>query len=53
MIAISGLFAFGWTTGILVNLVSQAFRAREEGAKERLEIATHAGRGRATSGKRR
>src|SRR4030095_6657529 len=41
MIAISGLFAFGWTTGILVNLVSQAFRAREEGAKERLEIATH------------
>ena len=28
MIAISGLFAFGWTTGVLVNLVSQAYRER-------------------------
>jgi hypothetical protein len=31
MIAISGLFAFGWTTGILVNLVSQAYRERRAG----------------------
>ena len=31
MIAISGLFAFGWTTGILVNLVAQAYRLRDEG----------------------
>jgi hypothetical protein len=35
MIAISGLFAFGWTTGILVNLVSQAYRERKEGFAER------------------
>lgn len=28
MIAISGLFAFGWTTGVLVNLVSQTYRER-------------------------
>ena len=35
MIAISGLFAFGWTTGILVNLVSQAYRERRAGAAER------------------
>ena len=35
MIAISGLFAFGWTTGILVNLVSQAYRERREGFAER------------------
>ncbi len=35
MIAISGLFAFGWTTGILVNLVSQASRERRAGFAER------------------
>ena len=35
MIAISGLFAFGWTTGILVNVVSQAYRERKEGFAER------------------
>jgi Ion channel len=28
MIAISGLFAFGWTTGLLVNIVSIVFRER-------------------------
>lgn len=28
MIAISGLFAFGWTTGVLVNLVSVIYRER-------------------------
>jgi hypothetical protein len=28
MIAISGLFAFGWTTGVLVNLVSVVYRER-------------------------
>jgi hypothetical protein len=31
MIAVSGLFSFGWTTGILVNLVSQASNERREG----------------------
>jgi hypothetical protein len=31
MIGISGLFSFGWTTGILVNLVSQASNERREG----------------------
>lgn len=36
MIAISGLFAFGWTTGILVSLVSHAYRAREEALADRL-----------------
>lgn len=35
MIAISGLFAFGWTTGVLVNLVSIGYRERKEGAAER------------------
>ena len=35
MIAVSGLFAFGWTTGILVNLVSVAYRERRAGAAER------------------
>jgi len=35
MIAISGIFAFGWTTGILVNLVSQGYRERLEGVAER------------------
>jgi len=53
MIAISGLFAFGWTTGILVSLVSQAYRAREEGAKERLRPASHAEGQRAASGEGR
>jgi hypothetical protein len=28
MIAISGLFAFGWTTGVLVNLVNQTYKQR-------------------------
>jgi hypothetical protein len=32
MIGISGLFAFGWTTGVLVNLVSQAYEERRKGA---------------------
>ena len=31
MIGISGLFAFGWTTGVLVNLVSQAYGERSKG----------------------
>ncbi len=35
MLAISGLFAFGWTTGILVNLVSQAQDERRAGLAER------------------
>ncbi len=30
MIGISGLFAFGWTTGVLVNLVSQAYQERKK-----------------------
>jgi len=35
MIAISGLFTFGWTTGVLVSLVSQSYRERREGFAER------------------
>ncbi len=35
MIAMSGLFAFGWTTGILVSIVSQAYRERRAGFAER------------------
>jgi len=35
MIAIAGLFAFGWTTGMLVNLVSQAYRERQSAASGR------------------
>ena len=30
MIAISGLFAFGWTTGVLFNVVTQASKLRAE-----------------------
>jgi len=30
MIAISGLFAFGWTTGVLFNVVTQASKIRAE-----------------------
>lgn len=30
MIAISGLFAFGWTTGVLFNIVTQASNLRAE-----------------------
>ena len=30
MIGISGLFAFGWTTGVLVSLVSQAYQERQK-----------------------
>jgi hypothetical protein len=26
-IAISGLFSFGWTTGVLVNMVSKTYEA--------------------------
>jgi hypothetical protein len=41
MIAISGLFTFGWTTGVLVHLVELAQRARRTGAVARLRgIAT-------------
>ena len=35
MIAISGLFSFGWTTGILVTLVTQASSERRQGFAER------------------
>jgi hypothetical protein len=35
MMGISGLFAFGWTTGVLVNLVSQAYSERREGLATR------------------
>lgn len=40
MIAISGLFAFGWTTGVLVNLVAQSYQERSRGAIERAVPAT-------------
>lgn len=40
MIAISGFFAFGWTTGILLHLVSQASKARAEGIADRLRNGT-------------
>jgi ion channel len=40
MIAISGLFAFGWTTGVLVSLVAQSYRERSQGAIERAVRAT-------------
>jgi len=42
MIAISGLFAFGWTTGVLVNLVSQSYRERSQGAADRAVRAAEA-----------
>jgi len=35
MIAISGLFAFGWTTGVLVSLVAQSYRERSQGFADR------------------
>ena len=37
MIAISGLFAFGWTTGVLINLVAQATRLNRRGWRRRCE----------------
>jgi hypothetical protein len=42
MIAISGLFAFGWTTGVLVSLVAQSYRERREGFAERAVHAAEA-----------
>jgi hypothetical protein len=49
MIAISGLFAFGWTTGVLVSLVSQASSERRKGFAERAvhsaDAAAHPHRG--------
>jgi len=40
MIAISGLFAFGWTTGVLLNLMAQATQlnaARDAAARARTD----------------
>ena len=42
MIAISGLFAFGWTTGVLVNLVSLAYHERAQGFADRAVRAAEA-----------